>query len=54
MSVGTELASVPFPMMVKNLGVGIAEAQLELYMVSLKIARMMVRNSSIKLSVRGA
>lgn len=41
MSVGTELASVPFPMMVKNLGVGIAEAQLELDMVSLKIARMM-------------
>ena len=41
MSVGTELAAVPFPMMVKNLGVGIAEAQLELDMVSLKIARMM-------------
>ncbi len=41
MSVGTELLNVPFPQMVRNLGVGIAEAQFELDMVSLKIARMM-------------
>lgn len=41
MSVGTELLNVPFPQLVRNLGVGIAEAQLELDMVSLKIARMM-------------
>lgn len=41
MSVATELLNAPFPQMVRNLGVGIAEAQLELDLVSLKIARMM-------------
>ena len=41
MSVGTDLLAAPFPMLVRNLGVGIAEAQLELDLVSLKIARMM-------------
>lgn len=41
MTVGNELLSAPFPTMVRNLGVGIAEAQLELDLVSLKIARMM-------------
>lgn len=41
MSVGTELLNAPFPMIVRNLGVGIAEAQLELDLVSLRIARMM-------------
>lgn len=41
MTVGQELLSVPFPQMVRNLGVGIAEAQFQLDLVSLKIARMM-------------
>lgn len=41
MSVGQELLAVPFPEMVKNLGVGIAEAQLELDLVSLRIAQIM-------------
>jgi hypothetical protein len=41
MSVGTELLNAPFPEMVKTLGVGIAEAQFELDLVSMKIARMM-------------
>jgi hypothetical protein len=41
MSVGQELLAVPFPQMVRNLGVGIAEAQFQLDLVSLKIARMM-------------
>jgi hypothetical protein len=41
MSVGTELLNAPFPEMVKSLGVGIAEAQFELDLVSMKIARMM-------------
>lgn len=41
MSVGTDLLAAPFPQMVRSLGVGIAEAQLELDLVSLKIARMM-------------
>ena len=41
MGVGQELLSVPFPQMVRNLGVGIAEAQFQLDLVSLKIARMM-------------
>lgn len=46
MSVGTELLNAPFPMMVRNLGVGIAEAQLELDLVSLRIARMMAGYAS--------
>ena len=41
MSIGTELLNAPFPEMVKTLGVGIAEAQYELDLVSMKIARMM-------------
>ncbi|HEX6374521.1 MAG TPA: hypothetical protein VFZ91_02260 [Allosphingosinicella sp.] len=41
MGIGQELLSVPFPEMVRNLGVGIAEAQFQLDLVSLKIARMM-------------
>jgi hypothetical protein len=41
MGIGTELLNAPFPEMVKTLGVGIAEAQYELDLVSMKIARMM-------------
>lgn len=41
MSVGTELLAVPFPEMVQRLGVGIAQAQLQLDLVSLRIARLM-------------
>lgn len=41
MGVGQELLAVPFPEMVRNLGVGIAEAQYQLDLVSLRIARMM-------------
>jgi len=41
MAVGTDLLNAPFPEMVKSLGVSIAEAQFELDLVSMKIARMM-------------
>lgn len=41
MTVGQELLAVPFPEMVRNLGVGMAEAQFQLDIVSLRIARMM-------------
>jgi len=41
MSVGTELLAVPFPEMIQRLGVGIANAQLQLDLVSLRIARLM-------------
>ncbi|WP_028671784.1 hypothetical protein [Saccharospirillum impatiens] len=41
MSIGTEMQNTPFPEMVRTLGIGIAEAQYELDLVSLKIARMM-------------
>lgn len=41
MSVGTELLNVPFPEMIRTLGVGVAEAQYELDIVSMKIARLM-------------
>lgn len=41
MSVGTELLSVPFPEMIQRLGVGVANAQLQLDLVSLRIARLM-------------
>ncbi len=41
MGVGTELLAVPFPDMVQRLGVGIAQAQLQLDLVSLRMARMM-------------
>lgn len=41
MSVGTELLAVPFPEMVQKLGVGIAEAQFQMDLVSMRIARLM-------------
>ena len=41
MTVGTELLAVPFPEMIQRLGVGVAEAQLQMDMVSLRIARLM-------------
>lgn len=44
MSVGQQLLDVPFPEMVKSMAVGIAEAQYELDLVSLRIAQMMSGN----------
>ncbi|MDA3904795.1 MAG: hypothetical protein PF484_01850 [Bacteroidales bacterium] len=41
MSIGQELLNAPFPELVKNLGVGIAEAQYALDRVSVRIAQMM-------------
>lgn len=41
MSLGTELLNAPLPELVKTLGVGIAEAQFELDLVSTRIARLM-------------
>ena len=41
MSVATELQNAPFAEIIKTVGVGIAEAQYELDLVSMKIARMM-------------
>lgn len=41
MTVSTEMTNTPFPEMVRLLGTGIAEAQYELDLVSMKIARMM-------------
>lgn len=41
MSVATELQNAPFAEIIRNIGVGIAEAQYELDLVSMKIARMM-------------
>ncbi len=41
MSIGQELLNAPFPELVKNLGVGIAEAQYALDKVSVRIAQMM-------------
>ncbi|AXO79312.1 hypothetical protein DZC78_02600 [Olleya aquimaris] len=41
MNIGKELLNVPFPQMIKNLGVGIAEAQYALDRVSIRIAQMM-------------
>ncbi|ATG50805.1 hypothetical protein CFK38_04140 [Brachybacterium vulturis] len=41
MSVSTEMTNTPFPEMVRLLGTGVAEAQYELDLVSMKIARMM-------------
>jgi len=41
MSIGQELLNAPFPELVKNLGVGIAEAQFALDKVSVRIAQMM-------------
>ena len=39
--IGKELLDVPFPDMIKNMGVGIAEAQFELDLVSTRIAQLM-------------
>lgn len=50
-SIGQELLNVPFPELVKNLGVGIAQAQLELDMVSTRIAQLMTGQ---KMDVEGA
>lgn len=50
MNIGQELLNVPFPEMVKNLGVGIAEAQYALDRVSIRIAQMM---SGHKLNAKG-
>lgn len=41
MSLGQELLNAPFPELVKNLGLGIAEAQYALDKVSVRIAQMM-------------
>ena len=41
MTVGTELLAVPFPEMVQRMGVGIAQAQFQLDLISMRIARMM-------------
>lgn len=41
MTVGTELLAVPFPEMIQRLGVGVAEAQLQMDLVGLRIARLM-------------
>jgi len=40
-SIGQELLNVPFPEMVKNMGLAIAEAQYELDMVSMRLAQLM-------------
>lgn len=50
MNIGKELLNLPFPEMVKNLGVGIAEAQYALDRVSIRIAQMM---SGHKLNANG-
>ena len=41
MSIGTELLNAPFPEMIKNLGLGIAEAQYALDRVSIRITQLM-------------
>lgn len=41
MTVATELENAPFAEIIKTVGIGIAEAQYELDLVSVKIARMM-------------
>ncbi len=40
-NIGQELLNVPFAEMIRNMGVAIAEAQLELDMVGMRIAQMM-------------
>jgi hypothetical protein len=40
-SIGQELLNVPFPEMVRNMGLAIAEAQYELDMVSMRLAQLM-------------
>lgn len=49
-TIGQDLLNVPFPEMVKNLGLGIAEAQYELDKVSIRIAQLM---SGFKLDADG-
>ena len=49
-TIGQELLNVPFPEMVKNLGLGIAEAQYALEQVSIRIAQLM---SGFKLDDNG-
>jgi len=41
MSIGRDLLNVPFPELVKNLGMGIAEAQFALDKVSIRITQLM-------------
>lgn len=41
MAIGQDLLNVPFPAMIKSMGLAIAEAQYELDLVSMKIARLM-------------
>jgi len=41
MAIGQELLNVPFPAMIRSMGLAIAEAQYELDIVSMKIARLM-------------
>ena len=48
MGIGAELLAVPLPEMVKRLGVGIAEAQWQLDLTSLRIARMMAGYDEIE------
>jgi hypothetical protein len=48
MSIGTELLNVPFPEMVKNLGLGIAEAQYAMDRVSIRITQLMAGFSEDK------
>lgn len=40
-SIGQELLNVPFPEMIRNMGLAIAEAQYELDMVSMRLAQLM-------------
>lgn len=40
-NVGKELLDVPFPQMIKSMGMGIAQAQFELDQMSLRLAQMM-------------
>jgi hypothetical protein len=48
MSVGTELLNVPFPEMIKNLGLGVAEAQYAMDRVSIRITQLMAGFSEDK------
>lgn len=41
MAIGQDLLNVPFPAMIRSMGLAIAEAQYELDLVSMKIARLM-------------
>ncbi|MCX7649853.1 MAG: hypothetical protein N2050_04805 [Flavobacteriales bacterium] len=50
MNIGKELLNVPFPAMVKNLGLGIAEAQFALDIAAIRIAQQM---SGVRLDKSG-